>query len=242
MITKRPPYLTKSLKHVESMYKFDGVDDRILIQNDNLDLNNLVSQNFSISFFFYPDLAASDFEVLFQIGERNISPASNKGFYISTSGGGGIYFEFTRSDSFDNRVTTTFVDSVNDSKVPRGQISHIVFTKDNSNTAAGVKCYQNSRLLEVDFTTVDNFVDDLVDIPNQINIGSALISNGTTTQHLDGMISNVMMFNKVLSYDEVFSLYRWNLLLDSAAANLLCYYPLSERYINGQSSLGYLDM
>lgn len=227
----------------------DGVNDTLRFTNHS---SNLFGSNddFSYSGWFRVDETSNQAQWLGSFSEASPSGA-NQIFiqYNSTSnrmqlrfrkGGGGNFHQRFWSISSTNNTSITGVNSNGWKSTNRGNVNsegfvHLVFTRDNSNTASsGMNLYWNGTKLpeSIQFNSRSLATFNI----KSAAIGDAVGSSPNNASVFKGGIDQVSVYNKTLSQSEVTALYNSGTPMTCSDAgvttNLLAEYRLENNTTN----------
>ena len=227
----------------------DGVNDTLRFTNHS---SNLFGSNddFSYSGWFRVDETSNQAQWLGSFSEASPSGA-NQIFiqYNSTSnrmqlrfrkGGGGNFHQRFWSISSTNNTSITGVNSNGWKSTNRGNVNsegfvHLVFTRDNSNTASsGMNLYWNGTKLpeSIQFNSRSLATFNI----KSVAVGDAVGSSPNNASVFKGGIDQVSVYSKTLSQSEVTALYNSGTPMTCSDAgvttNLLAEYRLENNTTN----------
>ena len=186
-------------------YLFDGVNDYITFTGaakSSSPIFKLSESNFSISCWF--KTITNQGSPLEQTIVSKAYDGSDKDFMIWLNSG---KLEFHTEIGSNNHKYST------DDSVPLNRWNHVVASISVSSLQMTVRLYLNGKLLSGTYndnpsdrylTTHDNFSKHKVNL----YIGSTYYIGGSASYFFKGSISDVRIYNKVLSHPEVYNLYK----------------------------------
>lgn len=163
-----------------SAYTFDGVDDRIEVENNSL----MENQKYSISVWINAEnntgaiISMSDFDPV----------QNNCGYYLSILDG--------NLRGLSNIGTSNWARNVDDETISLNEWHHVVFTYDGTN----LELYQNGESISsLSQSHTVNYSES-----NPIQIGTYKTNSGETI--FKGSIDDIRIFDRALSIEEVIAL------------------------------------
>jgi len=202
---------------------FDGVDDRIDMGSDS-SIDNVFAGGATVMFWIYPRTAGGSSAGIV-LTKR---PSAAAGWLISAALGSGSNIKLNFLDVF----STTNGDYVTDTIVPLYEWSHFAVTLDTDSDASPPIFYLNGEVITVNVTSAHSgtYNDD-----SAITLFSG--ANQGLVQEWDGRISNIAMFNSILSSADITTEYE-NGFTDILHANYIDSWGFSEGTGNPSSEQG----
>ena len=189
----------------------DGIDDNFTIDNSSEDLN---VEYLTVSVWFKPD-------VITGFGDTII----NNTYFNSGFMSWGITCYANRTVRFiSNRTSSQFTTEL----FNLGEWNHFAVTYDNTN---GLTLYLNGGTPINPYTGTLPLVYNTGFVSNNVTIGSAAAGGSTSaptgpTQHFDGQLSNVAVWNSGLSSSQIATIYNNGIPGDISSLNPLAWWEL----------------
>ena len=189
----------------------DGIDDNFTIDNSSKDLN---VEYLTASVWFKPDLITG-------FGDTII----NNTYFNSGFMSWGITCYANRTVRFiSNRTSSQFTTEL----FNLGEWNHFAVTYDNTN---GLTLYLNGGTPINPYTGTLPLVYNTGFVSNNVTIGSAAAGGSTSaptgpTQHFDGQLSNVAVWNSGLSSSQIATIYNNGIPGDISSLNPLAWWEL----------------
>ena len=202
----------------DAAYQFDGVNDYIGIAPSSLVDNETTV---TLSFWLKRD-DADDYGLPIHCGNQG-----RYGVHISKDS---VRVNVTTNSNFDGSAPSEFATS----KVyfDQEQWSHIVFKYNGAN----LKLYVNSKLEDEVFAEGNIWTAQ----SSYLAFGVYMLFNNPSHGYYKGKLDDVRLYNKVLSDDEIASIYQYNRCSDTIINDTITYLVSSENF-NDISPLIYHD-
>ena len=244
-------YGYQQITNTPSLYYWlgDGVNDTLRFTNNSSTLFNS-NDDFSYSGWYRIDETFNDTQFLATFAQATPS-GSNLIFvmYQKTSarmmlrfryGGGGNFHQRFWSLSSTNNTSISGITSAGWKSNTRGNVNsdgfvHLVFTRDNSNTASsGMNCYWNGQKLPESIQFNSRILTGFA--IKSAAIGDAISSSPNNALVFKGGIDQVSVYDKVLTQTEITDLYNSGVPITcsdaGATSNLLAEYRLENNTTN----------